>query len=153
MLGMYILIALLTELYSHHSWIMPGSTSQEVTVQFSDLRGIEVGSEVVLRGERIGEVSQIHLAPQLGTEAPNSESNGYLVELTVQRRHLARLSEGSVALLTSPISKNRSEVNVIVEVLPAQENDADSSTAAKRTLVSLPGYSSYEEFWSGRTAL
>jgi hypothetical protein len=159
MIGIYLLITIFGQISSQNPLLAPDLGPAEVTVAFQKLSGISVGTPVVAEGELIGTVSSVSStnkrAEAAGSAAsekntvsdasnPGNSSPPYEVHVKIAPRHRNLIRHGTVALIASPLSTTRVQLETVVELLIP--TSADSPLHQDGDLIR--GYSSYEEFWS-----
>lgn len=118
------------------------SVPSEITVTFSELNGIRLGSAVVSGGYPIGQVVGIEIVDH----TPNDASDAlYQVKLQIENLSSALAAESMVALQTTPVTAARRSAETVVELLPVPRGEQNCSHSTGETLC---GYASYEKFWS-----
>lgn len=140
MIGIYLLVALVS--FFSPSSIPASFTSgpSHVAVQFEKLNGVKVGAPVLVEGQLIGTVSEI--------SSVDREPTGYVVLVKIEPAHRALIRQGTVGLITSPLSTQRVRPETVIEFLVP-------TSAAKPLLrdgESIDGFSSLVEFWSSGTS-
>jgi hypothetical protein len=159
MIGIYLLITILGQISSQNPLLASDLGPAEVTVAFQKLSGISIGTPVVAEGELIGTVSSVSStnkraeaagspAPQEDSVSdashPGSGSQPFEVRVKIAPRHRNLIRHGTVALIASPLSTTRVQLETVVELLIP--TSADSPLHQDGDLIK--GFSSYEEFWS-----
>lgn len=120
--------------------------SCDLAVKLDKLNGIRPGSPVVASGKLIGTVESIVSPEQEGRRADCR----YEVSIDLTDGSHPALREGTVALVSSPMTPKDSTPDVVVELM-VPERGSILPVGAR-----IQGFSSFEHFWSasaGATAL
>jgi len=159
MIAIYVLISLISQFAPTGVALTALDMTPDVLcVHFDELNGIRVGSFVVVDGRVVGSVAHILQAKKQGErqclQAMDSDQavrksqvtskDVFQVILELPRYSRAHLQQGTVALITSPLSMYHANPDTLVELL----SPIKSEKPALRNQATIAGYSSYLRFWS-----
>jgi len=113
----------------------------KVVVNVDELGGVVVGSKVRVAGQSVGVVSAI--VKSAGKSA-GKFSEHYQLELNIESQHAALVTTGTVALVTSPLILGQGQLGTVVDLMVPVAGSGQLLTSGTR----IPGYTSYEKFWS-----
>ena len=140
MLRIYLIVSIFSQFFpadsARNSWseIVGNLGPSQISVSFQEHPEINVGSPVLAEGQLIGKVNSINPA---GTGT-------FSVEVKIAPNQRMLLRQGTIALISSPLSASRLAPETVVELLLPSDTAAPV-LAEGETIV---GYSSFEQFWS-----
>jgi len=121
--------------------------SANFSVIFPGLNGIKVGDPVVVEGQLVGTVGKIETILSNNNASNNIRGKNiaekYLVDISISTAFKNLVKEGSVALITSPLSTVGAQPENVVELFLPRNNTTALAEGAK-----IVGYSSFEAYWS-----
>jgi hypothetical protein len=137
MIAIYFLISIFTQFSPQNIWLPAHTGPSKVVAHFEELQGINRGSAVLLDGHLIGQVSSIT------AKNPNSDEN-FAVDLSIAPNYRALLKQGTIALIKSPLTFNRTNPQSVIELLVPDEKEASLLSEGAKII----GFSSFQKFWS-----
>ena len=163
MLGIYLIVTFFSKLASQsgidlNNIMALQAQAQQVSVQFDRLNGITVGAPVYAEGEVVGSVSKITVSDKetiVGKRGGKADATEFSVAVDIKAEHRDLVQPGMVALISCPLSATRENTEAVVELIAPVGDDAQLRQAAARygsaaqaEILSVIGYSSYEQFWA-----
>ena len=147
MIGIYLLVNIFAQLSPFTAWIDTVSGPTQIEVSFDRLNGIKLGAPVLSDGQLVGKVTKI-IAEEEDTALQAKDHKSFSVEVTLAARHRSTLRDGTVALIAAPLSVKRNKPEAVLELFRPLKN----TTAPLKVGSKIPGFASFEEFWSGRSS-
>jgi hypothetical protein len=145
MVALYFLVSLFSHFSPQNAFLPIHNGPSKVIVEFADLKGISVGSAVLLDGHLVGKVNSVidSNIGDLQTAAELSPST-FSVSLSIAPSYRSLIRRGTVALIKSPLTFKSDSPRPVVELLIPKE----SSQAVLDDGEKIFGFSSFEEFWT-----
>lgn len=146
MIGVYLLVTIFAQLSPFTAWIDTASGPTQIEVSFDRLNGIKLGAPVLADGQLVGKVTKIVAEGEEEEAAQTKDHKTFSVEVTLAARHRSALKDGTVALIAAPISVARNKPEAVLELF----RPLNDTTTPLKVGTKIPGFASFEEFWSGR---
>ena len=147
MIGIYLLVNIFAQLSPFTAWIDTVSGPTQIEVSFDRLNGIKLGAPVLSDGQLVGKVTKI-IAEEEEASLQAKDHKSFSVEVTLAARHRSTLRDGTVALIAAPLSVKRNKPEAVLELFRPLKN----TTAPLKVGSKIPGFASFEEFWSGHSS-
>lgn len=148
MLGIYLIVTVLSHLAPQSYWTLPQQGPSEIAVEFKKTNTLKAGTPVLFEGQVIGSVAGVQSDDELELANINSQLSSNItsrsIKLKISGKHRNLIKQGTIALLSSPLSVARNQSNKVVELIipPGKQKEVLKEGD------SVSGFSSYEEFWS-----
>ncbi|MCC6932803.1 MAG: MCE family protein [Deltaproteobacteria bacterium] len=137
MFGIYLFVALATQLVTSAGNITFDYNDAQFVTQLPAIHGIKTGSPVTIKGELAGLVDAIE---KIGDKENNDR---FKVSFSVGAKYKNTVQAGALAFVTSPVVPEGAKISSALDLIPVQGKNSVKSPSNN-----VPGFSSYKEFWN-----